>query len=251
MKTHACKAGEHPDSCGRRSILRTALGAAALGGLGVAGLASPGIAYAASLTKEQRDTLTPDQVIEMLKKGNERFRAGESQRHDYLAQKRATASGQYPAAAILSCIDSRAPAEIVMDAGIGDAFNARVAGNVPSEDIIGSLEFSCRLAGAKLVVVMGHTSCGAIKGAIDGAELGNLTGLLNRIKPAVEATEYDGERTSKNIDFVDTVARTNIRMAVNDIRQRSSVLAALEREKKIKIVGALYRFDGGKVEFLS
>ena len=154
-----------------------------------------------------------------MKQGNERFRTGKMSPHDYLAQKRATVAGQYPAAVILSCIDSRAPAEIILDAGIGDTFNARIAGNIANDDLLGSLEFACAVAGAKVVLVMGHTACGAIKGAIDGAQLGNLTGLLNKIKPAVDATHYEGERTSKNGEFVDEVAKTNVRLTMGEIRR--------------------------------
>jgi carbonic anhydrase len=214
-----------------------------------AGLAVPDPARAAALTREQRDALTPEQVIEMLKAGNERFRAGKMQGHDYLGQKRASAAGQYPAAAILSCIDSRAPAEIILDTGIGDAFNARVAGNIANDDIIGSLEFACAAAGAKLVLVMGHTACGAVKGAIDNVELGHLTGLLDKIKPAIPATTFGGERTSKNADFVDAVAAANVRRTVDEIRRQSSVLAGLQTQGKIKLVGSMYHLAGGRVEF--
>jgi len=152
---------------------------------------------------------------------------------------------------ILSCIDSRAPAEIILDAGIGDTFNARIAGNIATDDLLGSLEFACALAGAKVILVMGHTGCGAIKGAIDGAQLGNLTGLLNKIKPAVDATHYDGERSSKNGEFVDEVAKTNVRLTIGEIPRRSDVLAALEKDGKIKIVGSMYRLAGGRVEFFT
>ena len=217
--------------------------------LGTVSLGVPPPAHAAALTKEQRDQLTPDQVVEMLKAGNERFRTGKMQAHDYLAQKRASAGGQYPAAAILSCIDSRAPAEIILDAGIGDTFNARVAGNVANDDIIGSLEFACAAAGAKLVLVMGHTACGAVKGAIDNVELGHLTALLDKIKPAIPATTFAGEKTSKNAEFVDAVAATNVRRTVDELRQRSSVLAGLEKQGKIKLVGSMYHLVGGRVEF--
>src|SRR5277367_2667543 len=173
------------------------------------------------------------------------------QPHDYLEQKRATAGGQYPAAVILSCIDSRAPAEIILDARIGDTFSARVAGNIANDDLLGSLEFACAVAGAKVVLVMGHTACGAIKGAIDGAQLGNLTGLLNKIKPAVDATHYEGERTSKNAEFVDEVATTNVRLTVGAIRKHSDVLASLEKDGKIKIVVSMYRLVGGRVDFFT
>ncbi len=231
----------------RRSFLRSSAIVPAAGVAGASFLAQ--IAHAAALTQEQRDKLTPDQIIALMKKGNERFRSGKMTDQDFLAQKRATASGQYPAAVILSCIDSRAPAEIIFDARLGDTFNARVAGNIADDDLLGSMEFACAVAGAKVVLVMGHTSCGAIKGAIDGAQLGHLTGLLNKIKPAVEATGYGGERTSKNDAFVDAVAKTNVRRTVDAIRQRSEVLAGLEKEGKIKIVGSMYRLVGGRVEF--
>jgi carbonic anhydrase len=236
---------------GRRVVVKSALGLVTMAAVGALPWALPGLAEAAALTKEQRDSMTPDQVIVMLKEGNARFLAGKTQTHDYLAQKRASVGGQYPAAVILSCIDSRAPAEIILDTGIGDTFNARVAGNIANDDLIGSLEFACALAGSKVVLVMGHTACGAIKGAIDNAKLGNLTGLLDKIKPAVAATRYSGERTSKNDAFVDAVATTNVRMTMDEIRKRSEVLAGLEKDGKIKIVGAMYYLAGGKVEFLA
>lgn len=232
----------------RRTTLRLILGTPfALAG---ASLGAAAAAQAAALTKEERDKLTPDQVIELLKRGNERFRTGKMQAHDYLAQKRATATGQYPAAAVLSCIDSRAPAEIILDAAIGDTFNARVAGNIANDDLIGSLEFACAAAGAKVVLLMGHTACGAVKGAIDNVELGHLTALLEKIKPAIPATTFAGERTSKNPAFVDAVAATNVRRTADDIRARSTVLAGLEKDGKIRIVPSMYHLVGGRVEFL-
>ena len=147
-------------------------------------------AGSASLTKQQRDGLSVVQVIDELRKGNERFRAGKLGSRDYRDQQRTTATGQFPAAVVLGCIDSRAPAEIIFDVGIGDTFNVRVAGNVVNDDLLGSLEFACAVAGAKVVLVIGHTACGAIKGAIDDVEMGNLTGLLARIKPAISATKF-------------------------------------------------------------
>ena len=232
----------------RRATMRLMLAAPLmLAGTGL----GPREAAAQALTKEERDKLTPDQVIEMLQQGNERFRTGKARAHDYLAQKRATAAGQYPAAAILSCIDSRAPAEIILDTGIGDTFNARVAGNIANDDLLGSLEFACAAAGAKAVVVMGHTACGAIKGAIDNVQLGHLTGLLEKIKPAVPATTFTGERTSNNAAFVDAVAATNVRRTVAEIRSRSDVLDGLAKEGKIKIVGSMYHLAGGRVEFFT
>src|SRR4029079_20190 len=142
--------------------------------------------------------------------GNTRFKNGRRADHNYLAQQRATAKGQYPSAVLLTCIDSRAPAEVIMDLGIGDIFNCRVAGNVRNADILGSMEFACKLAGAKVILVMGHTACGAIKGAIDNAELGNLTGLLGKIKPSVQATTSSGERSANDEAFVDAVAKKNV-----------------------------------------
>ena len=193
--------------------------------------------------------MTPDAVIEQFKQGNLRFRENRLTKHDFTAQKRSSAAGQFPAAVILSCIDSRAPAEILFNAGIGETFNARVAGNVSNDDILGSLEFACEVAGAKLVLVMGHTGCGAIRGAIDNAELGHLTGLLDKIKPAIASTEYTGERKGSNYGFVDAVARSNVELTVQSIRKSSSVLKNLEDKKQIKIVGAMYHLNGGKVDF--
>jgi carbonic anhydrase len=215
----------------------------------ILGVAPTSQLHAAALTKAQRDKLTADDIIALMKKGNQRFRAGKESPHNYLAQQKASAKGQYPAAVILSCIDSRAPAETILDLGIGDCFNARVAGNIVNDDILGSMEFACKAAGAKVVLVMGHTACGAIKGAIDNVQLGNLTGLLAKIRPAVDATQYSGERSAKNYAFVDTVARKNVELAMADIRRRSAVLADLETSRAIKIVGAMYDLETGQVEF--
>ena len=214
--------------------------------------AAPGMhrVYAAALTQAQREKLTADDVIALMKTGNQRFRLGQESPHDYLAQQKATAKGQHPAAVILSCIDSRAPAETIMDLGIGDCFNTRVAGNIANDDILGSMEFACKLAGAKVVLVMGHTSCGAVKGAIDNVQLGNLTGLLAKIRPAVRATEYQGERSAKNYGFVDAVARKNVQLTITDIHRRSAVLADLESSGAIRIVGAMYNIETGLLEFL-
>jgi carbonic anhydrase len=252
MNTNMDRWPPQPRHCdSRRALLRSAMGIATLSVVGTPILSVPELSDAAALTRDMRDELTPDQIIEVMKQGNERFRTGKMSAHDYLAQKRATAAGQYPAAVILSCIDSRAPAEIILAARIGDTFNARIAGNIANDDLLGSLEFACAVAGAKVVLVMGHTACGAIKGAIDGAQLGHLTGLLDKIKPAVNATHYEGERTSKNGEFVDEVAKTNVRLTLSAIRQRSEVLAGLEKDGKIKIVGSMYRLVGGHVDFLA
>lgn len=235
----------------RRRFLTNSLGACAL----APGLSGSFFQFSSSpsrsLTKEERDAMTPSRVIEELKKGNERFRSGKMAARDYLAEQQSSIKGQYPAAVILGCMDSRVPAEIVFDAGVGDVFNARVAGNVTNDDILGSLEYGCAAAGAKVVLVLGHTSCGAVKGAIDDKVLGNLTGLLARIKPAIAATQFDGDKSSKNAAYVNAVARTNVAVTVAEIRRRSPVLDDLEKNGSIKIVGALYDISNGKVEFLT
>lgn len=233
----------------RRTILKQTLAISTLSVTGLGALSVPSISFAASLSKEERDSMTPQAVIEHFKQGNLRFRENRPTRHDYLAQKRNSIAGQYPVAVILSCIDSRAPSEIVLDAGIGETFNSRVAGNISNRDILGSMEFACAIAGAKVVLVMGHTRCGAVRGAIDNAELGNLTGLLDKIKPAIEKTEYGGERKGSNNDFVDAVARKNVELTIENIRKNSPVLKQMEAQKKIKIVGSMYHLSGGKVEF--
>jgi carbonic anhydrase len=247
MPDSAPSAPMHNDCLQRRSFLKFAGISAATTAFGLA--SGWQLAYAAALTKAQRDKLTPDDIIALMKKGNERFRSGKESPHDYLAQQKASAKGQYPAAVMLSCIDSRAPAETIMDLGIGDTFNARVAGNIANDDILGSMEFACKVAGAKVVLVMGHTACGAIKGAIDNVQLGNLTGLLAKIRPAVEATQYQGERSAKNYGFVDAVARKNVELTMVDIHRRSPVLADLETSGAIKIAGAMYNLETGLVEF--
>jgi carbonic anhydrase len=204
-----------------------------------------------TLTKEERDRLTPGQVIDELKRGNERFRSGKSASRDYRDQQLASAAGQYPAAVALGCVDSRAPAEIIFDVGIGDMFSARIAGNVVNDDLLGSLEFACAVAGAKAVVLFGHTACGAVKGAIDDVEMGNLTGLLARIKPAISATPFTGEKSSKNAAYVDAVARTNVLLGLEGIRRRSPILADLEKKGAIQIVGGMYDLATGSLAFLS
>ena len=233
----------------RRDFLGASLGTCAL--TSFAGLSwiqlAPG---SASLTKEQRDSMTPPQIIDELKKGNERFQAGKMTARDYLAEKRASASGQYPAAVVLGCLDSRVPAEIIFDTGIGDVFVGRVAGNVVNDDILGSMEFACGVSGAKVVVVLGHTACGAVKGTIDDVVLGNLTGLLARIKPAIAATQFDGDKSSKNASYVDAVARTNVVLGLSEIRRRSPILEDLEKKSTIKITDAMYDLSTGKIAFV-
>jgi carbonic anhydrase len=208
-------------------------------------------AHADALTRAQRDKLTPEEILAELKRGNERFRKGQTAQRDYLAEQKASAQGQYPAAIILSCIDSRAPAEVILDQGIGNIFNSRVAGNIANADILGSMEFACKVAGAKVILVMGHTACGAIRGAIDNVELGNLTGLLARIRPAVKAAALDGDRTSSNAAFVDAVARKNVELTMAQIREKSAVLRELESTRAIRIAGAMYNLETAAVDFFA
>lgn len=204
-----------------------------------------------ALTKEWQESLSPQRIIELAKIGNQRFVSGQPIQRDYERDIHDTKKGQYPAAIVLSCIDSRAPAEIIFDAGIGNIFNARVAGNVADPDMAGSMEFACKVSGSKLVLVMGHTNCGAVKGAIDKVQLGNLTQLLERIYPAVEAlSNFQGEKSSKNLQYVDAVATKNVQLTVQDIRKISPILADLEQQKQIMIVGAMYSVKTGKVDFL-
>ena len=197
---------------------------------------------------ESQAAITPDAALTLLADGNARFVAGTPARRDYSDQIRATAAAQYPFAVVLGCIDSRVPIETVFDQGIGDIFAARVAGNIVNTELLGSMEFACRLAGSKLVVVLGHTSCGAVKGAISSARLGNLTQLVQKIDPAVEAIE--GERDVDNAPYVDGVAEENVRMVIEEIRRESSVLATMEQEREIRIVGAMYDVSTGVVRFI-
>jgi carbonic anhydrase len=202
------------------------------------------------LSSEEQQRLTPDDVLRSLKEGNQRFAAGNLTLRDHSKQIRDAINGQFPKAIILSCIDSRVPVEDVFDKGIGDLFVARVAGNIVNEDILGSMEFSCKVSGAKLVLVIGHEYCGAIKGAIDKVELGNLTSLLKKITPAVQAcSHFKGEKTSASPEFVDLVIRENIKLTVANIRKQSPVLREMEENKEIKIVGAYYDMDIGVVTF--
>jgi carbonic anhydrase len=203
------------------------------------------------LTKDEQAQLSPDTVLQMLKDGNNRFTGDNLTVRLHSAQVRAAASGQYPSAVVLSCLDSRIPVEDVFDKGIGDLFVARVAGNIVNEDILGSMEFGCKVSGAKLIVVMGHTECGAIKSAVDDVKLGNITALLSKIKPAVDSTQsFNGEKDSKNKDYVDVVCKKNVELTINDIRQHSEILKDMEQKGEIKIVGAVYDMTTGKVNFM-
>jgi carbonic anhydrase len=232
----------------RRAFCKAA-GVATAAGVGEATLGS--VLAHAELTHEQRDKMTADEIIQQMKDGNERFRSGKPRHRDLMREVKATAKGQYPAAIVLGCVDSRTPAELILDFGLGDIFNGRVAGNIADEDILGSMEFACKVAGSKVVLVMGHTACGAIKGAIDGVQLGNLTALLAKIRPAVEATHYAGERSAKNYGFVDAVARTNVSLTTASIREKSPVLRDLESVGRIKIAGSMYNLETGSIEFLA
>jgi carbonic anhydrase len=204
-----------------------------------------------TLDRSTQSALTPDQALTRLAQGNHRFVTGASLHYDYPAQVKATASGQYPFAVILSCIDSRSGPEIIFDQGIGDLFVARVAGNYSPVDILGSMEFATKVAGAKLVVVLGHTECGAIKGACDNVELGNLTTVIHALKPAVADVRDSGnDRTSKNKKFVLAVTQANVRRTVASIRANSPILHDLEQSGQIKIVGAMLDVASGEVTFL-
>lgn len=202
------------------------------------------------LTAEEQAKLTPDMIIETLKQGNKRFIDNQLTTRDHNSQVRKSAKGQYPKAIVLSCVDSRIPVEDVFDLGIGDIFVARVAGNFVNPDILGSMEFATKVAGAKLIFVLGHEHCGAIKAAIDNVDLGNITGLVDRIKPAVNmAQNFIGEKTSKNADYVQTVCENNVANTIQDIRKGSTILTELEKSGSIKIIGGVYDMDTGKVTF--
>lgn len=200
-----------------------------------------------TVTKAVQASITPDQAIEILKAGNARFASNQSIKRDNKKQISQTALGQYPFASFVACIDSRSAPELVFDQSIGDVFTARVAGNTVNEDIVGSLEYAAKVAGSRTIVVLGHTSCGAIKGACDGVKMGNLTGLLDKLMPAVNASKIEGDRTSKNHAFVQDVTELNVQQTVQKIRDMSPILKEMESQGKIKIVGAMYDTSNGKV----
>jgi carbonic anhydrase len=203
------------------------------------------------LTEEERARLTPDSVLQILKDGNNSFISDNLTVRLHSAQVRSAVSGQYPSAVVLSCLDSRIPVEDVFDKGIGDLFIARVAGNIVNEDILGSMEYGCKVSGAKLILVMGHTECGAIKSAIDKVKLGNITALLSKIKPAVDSTQsFSGEKISKNKDYFDAVCKKNVQLTIANITQRSEILRDMKQKSAIKIVGAIYDMATGKVTFM-
>jgi len=203
-------------------------------------------------TQESQAAVTPELALQLLKEGNQRFLDKTTLNRSFDKQIELTSGGQYPFAAIVSCIDSRIPTEIVFDQGIGDVFNARIAGNFVNQDILGSLEFACKLAGSKLIVIMGHTSCGAVKGACDHAELGNLTAMLDNITPALnEVKTAEGiDRSSKNIDFVNEVAVQNVHLTISRLKADSPVLKEMIDNGEINVVGAMYDVASGKVSFI-
>lgn len=204
-----------------------------------------------TITRQQQATITPADALQRLAEGNRRFVDGRSVGYDYVAQREASAKGQYPFAVILGCLDSRVAPEIVFDQGIGDLFVARVAGNYAPADIIGSTEFGTKVAGAVLVMVVGHSECGAIKGACDGVELGNLTTVIQALRPAVDDVKgVDGQRHSKNGRFVQAVAEANVRRTVRTLRQESEILRELEDSGQVKLVGAMHDIATGEVKVL-
>ena len=204
-----------------------------------------------ALTKETQDQMSSASALKELKDGNQRFVEKKQLNRDLMQQVSETSNGQFPLATILSCIDSRVSSELIFDQGIGDIFSDRIAGNVINEDILGSMEFACKLAGTKLVLVLGHTACGAVKGACDHARLGNLTTLINKIEPSVEAVKEPEDvslRNSSNIDFVNEVAAVNVKMTIENIRVKSQVLKELEDAGEIQIIGGMYDIKTGAVE---
>ena len=203
-------------------------------------------------TRETQATMTPQKSLQYLKEGNQRFQNNLKANRNLLEQVNDTSDGQFPFATILSCIDSRVSAELVFDQGLGDIFSVRIAGNFVNEDILGSMEFACKLAGTKLIVVLGHTSCGAVKGACDDAKMGNLTKFIEKITPAVNAVPEPKDaslRNSKNLDFVDNVAEKNVLLTIDRIHAESPILTEMEKNGEILIVGAMYDINTGEVKF--
>ncbi len=201
-------------------------------------------------SKETQQHLTPDDAIRILKQGNDRFVNNLKANRNLLQQVNETSEGQFPFATILSCIDSRTSSELVFDQGLGDIFSIRIAGNILNEDILGSMEFATHVVGTKVIVVLGHTKCGAIIGACNHVELGNLTGLLKKIEPAIALeTATIENRTGSNYQFVHNVTKLNVQVTIKNIRSQSPITAALENEGKIKIVGGMYDVETGKIDF--
>lgn len=203
------------------------------------------------VTAEAQAKLTPDEIIADFKAGNERFRSNNLTVRDHDEQLRKSAEGQYPKAFILSCVDSRVPVEDVFDQGIGDVFVGRVAGNFADENMLGSMEFACKVAGAKVIMVMAHQHCGAVKATIDDVKLGNITSLVDNIRPAIAmSSTFEGEKKVKNNDYVKLVAENNVKHTIENIRKESSILKEMESKGEIKIVGVYYSLETGKLDFI-
>lgn len=202
-----------------------------------------------TLTKEVRDNLTPSMALNLLRSGNARFVNNLKSNRNLLQQVNETMDGQHPFAVILSCIDSRTSAELVFDQGLGDVFSARIAGNILNEDILGSMEFACKVAGAKIIVILGHTRCGAIKGACDNVVMGNLTGLLEKVKPAIALTPKTGNYQNDPYAYPNEVAATNVHYVMDEIPKRSPILESMVNEGAIAIVGGMYNIETGEVSF--
>lgn len=201
-------------------------------------------------SKETQSSLTPDLALEILKEGNERFVNNLKANRNLLQQVNETSAGQFPFATILSCMDSRTSAELIFDQGLGDIFSIRIAGNILNEDILGSMEFATKVVGTKIVIVLGHTKCGAIVGACNNVKMGNLTGLLEKVIPAIESEKTTQEnRNGSNPSFVNNVTKLNVQLTIERIRKESQIVAELEQQKDIKIIGAVYDVDNGKVDF--
>ena len=203
-------------------------------------------------TKSTQALMTPKKALQSLKEGNERFQNRKREERNLIEQLKDTSEGQYPFATVLSCIDSRVSAELIFDQGIGDIFSIRIAGNFVNTDILGSMEFACKLAGTRLIIVLGHTSCGAVKGACDDAKLGNLTSMLAKIKPAVDSTTMPSDisiRNSSNISFVNDVAVKNVELNIQNILNSSEVISEMVNNGEVKIIGAMYDVSSGAVNF--
>lgn len=203
-------------------------------------------------TRETQATMTPEKALQYLKEGNLRFQNNLKANRNLLEQVNETSDGQFPFATILSCIDSRVSAELIFDQGLGDIFSIRIAGNFVNEDILGSMEFACKLAGTKLIVVLGHTSCGAIKGACDSVEMGHLTTLISKLKPAVENVKSPQDpslRNSGNSQFVDEVSEMNVHQTMRNIKEQSAILKEMSEKNEIRIVGGMYDINDGSVTF--
>lgn len=234
----------------KRAVVAAGLGIVALGW--PAGEASAQADRAAAQTAASQAAMTPDEALQLLQEGNLRFASGTTLRRDLVAQVHATSDGQHPFAAVLGCIDSRVSPELVFDAGVGDLFAARIAGNAVDDELLGSLEFAAKVAGARVIVVLGHTRCGAVMGACDGVEMGSLTKTLALLRPAIEAAQdLPKPHDSSNAAYVAHVTEANVRLGASALLERSSILAGLAKEGRLKVVPAIYDVDTGRVEWLA